>query len=97
MHGADARAQALQRAGVEPPGRRVEQPDLAFGRPQRRAEHAQQRGLARARGADDRHALARPRGQRHAGERTLAVRVDHADGVDREAHAQRPSFLPAAT
>ena len=59
VHDADARAQAPQRAGAEPPRVVVaEHLDAALARPQRRAEDAQQRRLAGARRADHRDALA---------------------------------------
>jgi hypothetical protein len=81
VHRADARAQLLQRAGRQLPRLCAQRLHFAFTGSQRGAEHTQQRGLARARGADDGDraisvapASARwPLGSRRCIERAVAV------------------------
>jgi hypothetical protein len=77
-------------AGRQLPRLRAQRLHLAFTGPQCRAEHAQQRRLARARRADDGDALAIARGQRHPGQRALAVGMHHAHAVERKTHPRVP-------
>ena len=61
--------------------------DVTLGRPEQAVEVADERGLARAVLADDRHATARGDGQRHTDQRARAVRIDEAEVFGREVDA----------
>ena len=94
VHGADARAQLAQGRRLQLPRVGFQRRDLPLDRTQRGAEHAQQRALARARRADDGQPFPRPRRQRNALQRTLAVRMHHTHARKRKAHAMPAEFPP---